>query len=174
MPHPARVNRRNEEKGRSMSKSYNRVVEALRAAGVASEPIEMTGETRTAQQAADQAGCHFDQIAKSVILRELESERCYLFLTAGGHRVDLDLASDIAGHRLAQADAQLIRKITGFAIGGVAPIGHMNPITAYMDPRLMEFDVIYGAAGTPRHIFPINPTRLSDIIKVQLRDFVVR
>ncbi len=151
-----------------------RVLSALEVAGEPADPMEMDSETRTAQQAADQAGCHLDQIAKSVIFRVADSEICILFLTAGGNQVDRTRAEKVAGRPLAKADADLIRKVTGFAIGGVSPVGHLTPIQAYMDPRLMAFDVIYAAAGTPRHIFPINPTRLSEITNAQITDFVVK
>lgn len=154
-----------------MSKSLKRVIAALESAGIDSKPIEMNGETRTAQQAADEQGCHLDQIAKSVIFRAEVDDRCVLFLTAGGNQVDAKLASDCAGSVLGKADAALIRAQTGFAIGGVSPVGHLNPISAYMDPRLLEFDVIYAAAGTPRHIFPISPTELQKISDAQVFDF---
>lgn len=156
-----------------MSKSLRRVMAALEAAGVESVPIEMPGETRTAQQAADAAGCHLDQIAKSVILWNENSGKCLLFLTAGGNQVDPERASKLAGLPLGKADAAQIRKHTGFAIGGVSPLGHLTPIKAFMDPRLLDFDVIYGAAGTPRHIFPINPSRLSEIVGAEIGDFKV-
>ena len=156
-----------------MSKSLKRVVAALEAAGVDSVPIEMPNETRTAQQAADAAGCHLDQIAKSVILWNEEAEACFLFLTAGGNQVDPARASELAGLTLGKADAAQIRKHTGFAIGGVSPLGHLTPIKAFMDPRLSDFDLIYGAAGTPRHIFPINPSRLTAIIDAEIGDFKV-
>lgn len=154
-----------------MSKSLKRVIAALRASGLDAEPLEMPGETRTAQQAADAAGCHIDQIAKSVILRDLHRDVCFLFITAGGNQVDAELAAQIAGVPLGKADAGLIRKHTGFAIGGVSPIGHISPIEAFMDPRLLDFDLVYGAAGTPRHIFPINPTRLIDITAARVGHF---
>ena len=80
-----------------------------------------------------------------------------LFLTAGGNRVDADKAAALAGEPLGKADAALIRAQTGFAIGGVAPVGHLNPIRAFLDPRLTEFDVVWAAAGTPRHVFPMDP-----------------
>ena len=154
-----------------MSKSLKRVVTALRDAGIDTEPLEMPGETRTAQQAADAAGCALDQIAKSVILQDHKTGVCFLFLTAGGNQVDPARASDVAGTPLSKADAAAVRSHTGFAIGGVSPLGHLAPITAYMDPRLLEFEVIYAAAGTPRHIFPINPTKLSAIIGAKVRTF---
>lgn len=155
-----------------MSKSLNRVMRALGNAGLDIAPLELGPETRTAQQAADAAGCALDQIAKSVIFAGAESGKAILFITAGGNKVDPRKASLAAGEPLGKADAALIRAQTGFAIGGVAPIGHLNPITAFFDPRLAEFDVIYAAAGTPRHIFPINPQVLLRISKSQITDFV--
>jgi len=126
-------------------------------------PLEMPGETRTAQQAADAAQCAIDQIAKSIIFRGQTSDKAILFVTAGGNQVDPELASQVAGEPLGKADAALIRAQTGFAIGGVSPVGHLNPITAYWDPRLSDFDVVYAAAGTPRHIFPIEPKILQKL-----------
>lgn len=143
-----------------MSKSLNRVRRSLQEAGHDITPLEMPGETRTAQQAADAAGCALDQIAKSIIFGDQTSGQAVLFITAGGNQVDADKASAVAGEPLGKADAALIRAQTGFAIGGVAPVGHLNPIRAFWDPRLSDFDVIYAAAGTPRHIFAIAPATL--------------
>ncbi len=143
-----------------MSKSLKRVKAALAAAGLEVAVIEMPGETRTAEMAAAAAGCMVDQIAKSIIFQGLERGHVILFITAGGRQVDPDLASALAGERLGKADADLIRRETGFAIGGVAPIGHLNPVRAFFDPRLLEFDRVWAAAGTPRHIFAIAPQRL--------------
>ena len=156
-----------------MSKSLKRVMAALADAGLDIAPLEMGPETRTAQQAADAAGCALDQIAKSVIFAGQTSGNAILFITAGGNQVDTAKASILAGEPLGKADAALIRAQTGFAIGGVAPIGHLNPVVAFMDPRLAEFDVIYAAAGTPRHIFPIAPALLQQISGAQLTDFIL-
>lgn len=154
-----------------MSKSLKRVVRVLKEAGIDTTPLEMTSETRTAQQAADAAGCHLDQIAKSIIFRGEESNACFLFITAGGNQVGPALASQCVGEALGKADASLIRSQTGFAIGGVAPIGHLNPTQAFWDPRLSEFDVIYAAAGTPRHIFPIAPASLIALSGAKIAQF---
>lgn len=156
-----------------MSKSLTRVTTALAHAGLTVVPMEMTAETRTAQQAADAAGCHIDQIAKSIILRGNMSGTAILFLTAGGNQVDLAKAAAMAQEPLGKADADLIRRQTGFAIGGVAPIGHLSPIRAFADPRLCDFDVVYAAAGTPRHIFPAPPDMLIRISGAVLCDFVI-
>ncbi len=154
-----------------MSKSLKRVIHALTEAGLEITPLELGPETRTAQQAADAAGCHLDQIAKSVIFAGQESGKAILFITAGGNQVDTVKASAVAGEALGKADAALIRAQTGFAIGGVAPVGHLSPIRAFFDPRLAEFDEIYAAAGTPRHIFPVSPQVLLEISAAQLSDF---
>ena len=154
-----------------MSKSLKRVRAALEAAGVAAEILEMPGETRTAAQAAEAAGCALDQIAKSIIFRGETGGHVILFVTAGGNQVDAEKASAVAGEPLGKADADLIRKETGFAIGGVAPVGHTSPTRGYFDPRLLEFEVVWAAAGTPRHIFSISPQDLLRISGAQTADF---
>ena len=143
-----------------MSKSLARVKTALHDAGLAAEPVEMAAETRTAEQAAEAAGCALDQIVKSILFQG-ESGRLYLFLTAGGNRVDAGRASALAGEPLGRADGQTVREVTGFAIGGVAPLGHLTPLPVWIDPRLLEFPLVWAAAGTPRHIFPAAPDDLA-------------
>ncbi len=143
-----------------MSKSLARVRAALSDAGVAVDIVEMAEGTRTAAEAAAAAGCAIDQIAKSIIFRGETSGTALLFVTAGGNQVDPALASALAGEPLGKADADLIRTQTGFAIGGVSPLGHLSLVRAWFDPRLLAFDVVYAAAGTPRHIFAIDPSVL--------------
>ena len=155
-----------------MSKSLKRVCAALEAFGLPVD-IREVGQARTAQEAADSVGCHVDQIAKSIVFRAESSGQAVLFLTAGRNQVDAERASQCAGEPLGKADAALIRAQTGFAIGGVAPIGHLNPIRAWLDPRLLEFDVVWAAAGTPRHVFPLNPNQLPEITRSQVFDFIV-
>jgi prolyl-tRNA editing enzyme YbaK/EbsC (Cys-tRNA(Pro) deacylase) len=157
-----------------MSKSLKRVETALATSGVAVQIIEMDGETRTAAQAADQAGCTLDQIAKSIIFQGTTSGDIYLFITAGGSMVDALKAADVAGEDLTRADGKLIRKVTGFAIGGVSPVGHLNAPRLFFDPKLDDFDVIWAAAGTPRHIFSISPTQLQHITQAKRAHFTAR
>lgn len=146
-----------------MSKSLTRVTAALAAAGLAARPLEMAADTRTAEQAAAAVGCRLDQIAKSIIFSGRDTGRLVLFLTAGGNRVDPARASALAGEALGRADANAVRAQTGFAIGGVAPVGHLTPLAGFVDPRLFDFAQIWAAAGTPRHIFPIAPADLQRI-----------
>ena len=154
-----------------MSKSLKRVVAALEAAGLDCPVLECAAETRTAEQAAEQAGCALDQIVKSIIFRGEKTGHVVLFLTAGGNRVDAVRASAVAGQPLGRADADLVRAETGFAIGGVAPVGHLTPIRAFLDPRLMEFDRVWAAAGTPRHIFAIAPADLHRVTGAEIAGF---
>ena len=154
-----------------MSKSLARVTAALEAAGVAARPVEMPAETRTAEQAAAAAGCALDQIVKSILFRGESSGQLYLFLTAGGNRIDAVKASSLAGEPLGRADAQEVRAVTGFAIGGVSPVGHLTPSPEFLDPRLMDFAQVWAAAGSPRHIFPIAPGELLRITGAKLADF---
>lgn len=153
-----------------MSKSLKRVRAALEASGIDTE-IRETALARTAQDAADALGCAVDQIAKSIIFAGETSGTALLFLTAGGNRVDPKKAAALAGEPLGKADAALVRAQTGFAIGGVSPIGHLSPIRAFLDPRLFDFDEIWAAAGTPHHVFRAHPADLERISGAQISDF---
>lgn len=141
-----------------MSKSVARVAEALKAAGLETQ-IQEAGAARTAEEAAAACGCTLDQIVKSLIFQG-ESGQLYLFLTAGGNRVDPARAARVAGESLGRADADTVRARTGFAIGGVAPLGHLDPPVIFADPRLLDFPRVFAAAGTPRHVFPAEPAAL--------------
>lgn len=153
-----------------MSKSLKRVKAALEVAGLASE-VRETELARTAEDAARAIGCDVDQIAKSIIFRGETSGEAMLFLTAGGNRVDAEKAANLAGEALGKADAALVRSQTGFAIGGVAPVGHLNPIRSFLDPRLTEFPQVWAAAGTPHHVFAIEPADLERLTGAQTADF---
>ncbi len=153
-----------------MSKSLKRVKAALADAGIETE-IRETPLARTAQDAANALGVAVDQIAKSIIFKGSTSGEAILFLTAGGNVVDTAKASVCAGEPLERADADLVRAQTGFAIGGVSPIGHLNPIRAFFDPRLSEFDVVWAAAGTPHHVFAAAPDKMREISNAQTFDF---
>ena len=156
-----------------MSSSLDRVRLALEAAGSPARILEMPGSTRTARDAADACGCEIDQIAKSILFAGRDTGELKLFVTAGGNQVDADLASALAGEPLGKADAQRIRDVTGFAIGGVAPLGHLQALPVWMDPRLMDFDVVWAAAGTPRHVFALAPADLVRVSGAHLAQFCI-
>lgn len=152
-----------------MSKSLARVAAALRAAGIPSAPVEAKGEIRTAEAAAAEAGVAVDQIVKSILFQG--ESGLFLFLTAGGNRVDPVKAAVHAGEALSRAEVEVVRQVTGFAIGGVAPLGHLTPSPAFLDPRLMDFAEVWAAAGTPRHMFRIAPPALLRMTGATLADF---
>ncbi len=156
----------------NMSKSLKRVRAALQAAGLP-DTIQETPLARTAKDAADAIGCGVDQIAKSIVFADTDG-KAVLFLTAGGNQVDTIKASVLAGGALQKADAALIRAQTGFAIGGVSPIGHLNPIRAWIDPRLFDFAQIWAAAGTPHHVFGTHAEEIERISSAQRADFTVQ
>ncbi|MCH2076515.1 MAG: YbaK/EbsC family protein [Rhodobacteraceae bacterium] len=155
-----------------MSKSLKRVRAALEALNLDTEIVEV-GQARTAAEAAESLGCTVAQIANSIILLGMETGQVRLFLTSGAERVDLDKAGVVAGEALGKADAAIIRAQTGFAIGGVAPVGHLNPISAWVDLSLLTHDQIFAAAGTPRHLFGLTPGQLVEIAHGEVADFTV-
>lgn len=153
-----------------MSKSVARVARALDGAGLPNT-ISEPGEARTAEMAAQACGCALDQIVKSILFTGTASGALYLFLTAGGNRICAAKASALAGEDLGRADAAQVRAVTGFAIGGVAPIGHLSAPATWADPRLLAFDTVFAAAGTPRHVFSIDPRILMSIAQATTADF---
>ncbi|WP_147124790.1 YbaK/EbsC family protein [Shimia ponticola] len=156
-----------------MSKSLKRVARALQELNLDVD-IKEVSQARTAQEAADSLGCSVAQIANSIIFLGQRSGRVFLFLTSGANRVDADKAGSVAGEPLGKADAAIIRAQTGFAIGGVAPVGHLTPTLAWFDPHLLTFDLIYAAAGTPRHLFGLNPQKMLEISGAQPADFTAQ
>lgn len=154
-----------------MSKSLKRVEAEAKALGLSIDIIEENTLTTTAQMAADARGCVVDQIVKSILFRVEDSEQHVLFLTAGNNRVDPTKAAQASNHPLTRADAASIRAYTGFAIGGVSPLGHLHPVPKFFDPRLLDFPLIWAAAGTPRHVFQIDPKLLLAKTGATLTDF---
>ena len=154
-----------------MSKSLKRVRATLESAGITPD-IRQTEMARTAADAAAAMGCAIDQIAKSIVLRGETSGQALLFITAGGQQVDLVAAAALAGEPLGKADAALIRAQTGFAIGGVAPVGHVNPTRGWFDRTLLSFDIVWAAAGTPHHVFGMDPKILAPLTGAQISDFI--
>ncbi len=154
-----------------MSKSLKRVVADAEARGLPIEVTHHTESTLTAEDAAKAAGVLVDQIVKSIIFRVKDSDEHILFLTAGNNRVDMDKAAAVCGKPLEKADAASIRAHTGFAIGGVSPLGHKTPIQAYLDPHILDFDLIWAAAGTPNHNFDCDPKRLLEVLDATVADF---
>jgi prolyl-tRNA editing enzyme YbaK/EbsC (Cys-tRNA(Pro) deacylase) len=135
------------------------VVEAGRSRGLELDVREFPDGTRTAADAAQAVGCQVGQIVKSLVF--VADTDPVLVLTAGGNRVDVvkvGRQQDAATVR--KADAEEVRAATGYAIGGTPPFGHARSLPVLVDRHLTGFDVVWAAAGTPRHVFPIAPADL--------------
>jgi prolyl-tRNA editing enzyme YbaK/EbsC (Cys-tRNA(Pro) deacylase) len=142
----------------SGSGSVERVRAALAAAGHPDTITAFPAGTRTAADAAAAEGCDVAQIAKSIIFRA--GARPALIITSGANRVDQAKAEAVLGVKLGRADGDWVRQTTGFAIGGVAPLGHLTPPLLLLDEDLMVLDPIWAAAGSPSHVFRTTPAAL--------------
>jgi len=149
----------------ALPRAARRVAEALAAAGAGAEIRIMPASTRTAAEAASACGCPVAAIVKSLVFRGAESGQAILVLTSGANRVAEARLGQRLGETLARADADFVRAATGFAIGGVPPLGHATRLRVVMDQDLMAHDPVWAAAGTPSAVFAIAPDtlrRLSD------------
>jgi prolyl-tRNA editing enzyme YbaK/EbsC (Cys-tRNA(Pro) deacylase) len=123
--------------------------------------VELPASTRTAQEAAQAIGCTVAQIVKSLIFRGSRTGKPILVLASGVNRVDERRLGELAGEPVGKADADFVRRQTGFAIGGVPPVGHAAPIETYIDADLLRWEEIWAAAGTPRTVFRLKPKDLA-------------
>ena len=146
-----------------LSPTAQRVQDLLIARGLPCTVIEHAESTRTSQEAADRAGCTLGQITKSLIFRGKTTLKPILVLTSGANRVDEHRIGTYAGEPIGRADADFVRTVTGFAIGGVPPIGHTQQIETYIDEDLMQYSTIWAAAGTPKAIFELTPSQLQQM-----------
>ncbi|MGE0725486.1 MAG: YbaK/EbsC family protein [Alphaproteobacteria bacterium] len=133
--------------------SAARVQDLLRAAGFEVTDATFPDPTRTAADAAAALGCTVAQIAKSLIFRAARSDRPVLVVASGVNRVDEAKVAAALGEPIGRADAAFVRAATGFAIGGVPPIGHLRPPATFLDADLARLDPIWAAAGTPNAVF---------------------
>ena len=148
------------ESEQNLTSSAQRVQEALREAGVALRVVELPASTRSAAEAADAIGCRLEQIAKSIVFQKKDSGEPVLVVASGPNRIDekkvgADLDSDV---KLAKAD--YVKKATGYAIGGVPPLGHETPLETVVDAHLMTLESLWAAAGTPHAVFQLTPEDL--------------
>lgn len=139
-----------------------RVETAARALGLDIRVHTMTQSTRTAEEAAAACGCAVGQIVKSLVFRGKETGKPYLLLVSGANRVNERAVAGLIGEGLQRPDAQYVRDVTGFAIGGIPPLGHASPLATYMDQDLLGYENVWAAAGTPECVFPVSPADLRE------------
>lgn len=147
----------------ALSPSAARVQAALTRLGVGSEVKETARTTRSAREAAEAVGCVVGQIAKSLVFRTANTGRPVLVIASGANRVDEKALSGLVGEPVAMAGAEFVREVTGFAIGGVPPLGHAQRIEVFIDEDLFLYPEIWAAAGTPQAVFRIAPKELQRI-----------
>ena len=150
--------------------AYERFLTAAAEAGILVEPVRYPEGTRTAADAAAAVGCGVSQIVKSLVV--VGTDGPALALTAGHHRIDLDLLAEVMGGPVEMSDARAARDATGFSIGGTPPFGHPSPLRTYIDPSLLDHEVVYAAAGTPDSCFPIGPALLRAATGATIAGFV--
>ncbi len=150
-----------------MAGSIERVTEAAEAAGLKIEVRRMGASTRTAEEAAAQCGCDVAQIVKSLVFQGERTGGLHLFLLSGPNRLDLDKAAALAGEPLKRAEPRHVRDVTGFAIGGVAPIGHLVDLPTFADESLLAFDRVFAAAGAHDAVFEVEPKALISAAKAR-------
>jgi prolyl-tRNA editing enzyme YbaK/EbsC (Cys-tRNA(Pro) deacylase) len=141
--------------------AVQRVANAARAAGLAIDVKVMPASTRTAEDAAAACGCDVAQIVKSLIFKGKASGRPYLLLVSGGNRVNEKAMAATLGEEIVRPDADFVRAATGFAIGGIPPLGHATPLTPWLDEDLLQFGTVWAAAGTPSAVFAVDPKALA-------------
>ena len=147
----------------TLSPSAQKIQNLLNSLGYNYTVIEHTKSTRTAQEAAQRAGCELGQIVKSLIFKGKESGKPILVLTSGANRVDEKCIREYAGEAIGRADADFVRAVTGFAIGGVPPVGHIQNMDTYIDEDFLGYETIWAAAGTPNAIFELKTPDLQKI-----------
>lgn len=157
-----------EDQKQSKKAGPLRVKEALRAKGIDSELLEFSESTKTAQEAASAIGTSVGQIAKSLIF--LAGERPILAIASGKNRVDEKKLKNIIGKKIRRANADQVKEATGFAIGGVPPVGHDRDLDVFIDQDLLEYDQIFAAAGSPHCVFPLSPKELCAITGGKVMD----
>ncbi len=139
-----------------------RVEAAARALGLDIRVHTMGQSTRTAEEAAAACNCAVGQIVKSLVFRGKETGKPYLLLVSGANRVNEKAVGRIIGEPLQRPDAHYVRDLTGFAIGGIPPLGHASRIATYMDRDLLDCETVWAAAGTPECVFPVSPAALRE------------
>jgi prolyl-tRNA editing enzyme YbaK/EbsC (Cys-tRNA(Pro) deacylase) len=141
-----------------MRPAAQKVQSMIRELGLDREVIELAVPARTSQQAADAVGVSVGQIAKSLVFTVNRSP--VLVVASGANRVDEVKLGELLGGAIRRADPETVRQATGYAIGGVPPIGHASVLPVYIDTDLLKYDLIYAAAGAPECVFPLTPDEL--------------
>ena len=143
--------------------SSQKVQDSLKSRGFSCQVVELSQITRTAKEAAQAIGCRVEQIAKSLVFKGTNTNNPILVIASGVNRVNESRVSDLIFESIEKADADFIRERTGFVIGGVPPIGHLEPLETFIDEDLLRYGEIWAAAGHPHAVFKLTPF---DLVKM--------
>ena len=157
----------------TLSNSAKRVQKFLATNGFSFKVKELPGSTRTAQEAADSIGCTVAQIAKSLIFKEKKTDRPVLVIASGSNRVDVKKIQKTTGIKLGKADGKFVKERVGYAIGGIPPVGHDEPLETLLDNDLKNYEIIWAAAGTPFAVFQLKSADLEPLTKGRWMDLSV-
>ncbi len=155
----------------NMHPSAQKVANAAQELGLNIEIIEFAQTTRTAQEAAVAIGCDVAQIVKSLCFSA--NDQPIMALVSGANQLDTRKLASLLGvgrKKIKRANADTVKATTGFSIGGIPPFGHKNPLPIYIDADLMNFDIVWAAAGTPFVVFAIKPEQLAKCSNGQIAD----
>lgn len=155
-----------------MKQANERVAKHLENFAIEFEICILPSAVRTAKLASDALGCEVGQIANSLIFRNRADDQAVLIMCAGDRRVGVDKVRRQYGLELGKADAEFVRRKTGFAIGGVPPVAHASPLRCLLDESLRRHDEIWAAAGTPESVFRMSPQQLQEITGGAWQDLV--
>ena len=145
---------------KELRSSSKRLQDKLEALGFNNEVIELKETTRSAKDAARAVGCRVEQIAKSIVFRSGNTDRPILVIASGPNRINEKKISEMISEPLLKADADFVREKTGYAIGGVPPLGHLEAPITFIDKDLLQYEEIWAAAGTPNAVFNLAPADL--------------
>ena len=154
-----------------MKKKHNsqqKVIEAFKEENINIEILNLDVSTKTSQEAADAVNCDIKQIAKSIVFFESSKNKLVQIFVSGPNRVNIESFQKQTNLTIEKADADFVRESTGFAIGGVAPLGHKNKPIYYLDSKLVEFDEVWCAAGTPSSLFKLKTEDLLNVTQAKI------
>jgi prolyl-tRNA editing enzyme YbaK/EbsC (Cys-tRNA(Pro) deacylase) len=146
-----------------LSPSVQKVQDALEALGISIQVVQLQATTRTSADAARAVGCRVEQIAKSLVFQTMISHRPLLVIASGSNRVNEERIAGLISEPIGKADADFVRRHTGFVIGGVPPVGHIERLDIFIDQDLLQHEEIWAAAGSPHAVFKLTP---QDLVKM--------
>ena len=146
-----------------LSPNARRVQEALAEQGLSCRVVELPQSTRSAAEAARAIGCSLGQIAKSIVFRAKRSDRPILVIASGSNRIAEGRIAALLGEPVEKASLEFIHERTGFRIGGVPPVGHLEQLPTFIDEDLLQYEEIWAAAGTSHAVFKLTPQDLIEV-----------